>query len=115
MKEALINFLNNDNKNENFVLSSSKIPQTKSNIKNKKKTTIYLNDVLIIFDFKIKKTKEIIFEVNNYEDEKNKKIKNLIQMLKVKINQDVFKNDTSKIGCSIYSSYIYDNSLNFFF
>jgi hypothetical protein len=51
---------------------------------------IYLDDIKIFFDFKNKNT-EIGFEDNNSEQEKNKKIKNLIQMLKVKINQVAFK------------------------
>jgi hypothetical protein len=41
--------------------------------------------------FLILKLKKKRFEDNNYEEEENKKIKNLIQMLKVKINQVAFK------------------------
>jgi hypothetical protein len=69
---------------------------------------------MIIFDFKNKKKEEIGFEDNNYEQEENKKIKSLIQMLNVKINKVVFKNGISNIGCGGYHSFIYDNSFNFF-
>jgi hypothetical protein len=58
----------------------------------------------------LKKKKEIGFENNNYEVEENKKMKNLIQMLKEKINKVVFKIKTSKIGCGGLFSFIYDNS-----
>jgi hypothetical protein len=74
--------------------------------------SIYLNDINIFFNFKNKK--EIGSEDVNNEDEKNKKIKNLIQMLKVKINKFVFKIEMSNIGCGGEFSFICDNSFIFF-
>jgi hypothetical protein len=76
---------------------------------NKIKRKIYLNDIKIFFDFKNKK-KEIVSE--DGEEEENKKMKNLIQMLILKINQ-VFTIEISNIGCGGYHSFIYDNSFNF--
>jgi alpha-tubulin suppressor-like RCC1 family protein len=61
------------------------------------KETIFLNDIKIFFENN---------EKNKIEFENN----NLIQMLKVKINNVVFKIKTSNIGCGAYHSFIYDNS-----
>jgi hypothetical protein len=97
-----INLCKNDEKN---FSNSLKISHQQSIIK----FGTYLNDIKIFFDFK--KKKEIGFED---EDDKNKKIKNLIQMLKIKTNQVVLKKEMSNIGCGAHFSYIYDNSFNFF-
>jgi seryl-tRNA synthetase len=88
----------------------NKIEEEINKIKNKENENIYLNDIIIFFDFKNKKKEEIGLEDNNYEGEKNKKIKNLIQILKAKINHVVFKNEISNIGCGGSHSFIYDNS-----
>jgi hypothetical protein len=114
MKEDIIKIKmeeQNYKKDKNFFSNSSKTLQ-KSNIilgENQIKRSIYLNDIKIFF--KKKKKEEIGLEDNNYE---NKKMKNLIQMLKVKINRVVFKIGISNIGCGGHHSYIYDNSFNFF-
>jgi hypothetical protein len=79
-------------------------------IKNQMKRSIFLKDIKIFFDFKNKNKKEI-----GFEEEENKKMKNLIQMLKIKINQVIFKIEISNIGCGGEFSFIYDNSFNFFF
>jgi hypothetical protein len=107
-----INLLKN---NENSFKIAQKPQQ--SNIifiKNQMKRSTYLNDVTIFFDFKNKKN-EIGFDGdNNYLEEENKKIKHLIQMLKVKINKVVSKIEMLNIGCGGDHSFIYDNSFNFF-
>jgi hypothetical protein len=112
-KSEKINLLKN---NENVCTNSIKISlkqQEHPNITlsaNKMKRTTYLNYIKIFFHFKNKKKNEIGFEDDNYE-EKNK---NLIHILKVKINKAV-KNETSNIGCGGFHSYIRDNSFfNFF-
>jgi hypothetical protein len=102
-----INLFKNE---ENFFSNSFKMhPKKQSNIA-LKENKINLSDITIFFDFENKKKKEIGFEDEN---DKNKKTKNLIQMLKVKINQ-ALKNEITHIGCGGYFSFIYDNSFNFF-
>jgi hypothetical protein len=112
-----INLLKNNKNEENFFPNLSKIPHPQPSnfilIKNQMKRSIYLKDIKIFFDFKNKKKKEI-GDNNNYEEEENKKMKNLIQILKVKINKVDFKNEISNIGCGGNHSFIYDNGFNFF-
>jgi hypothetical protein len=102
-------------KNSNSSKIQHQQNQQQSNIifnEHKMKRTIYLNDIKIFFYFKNKKNEKIGFE--DHEQEENKKMKNLIQMLKVKNNQ-VLKIEISNIGCGFHHSYIYDNSFNFKF